>query len=575
MQSGMATSQHLNYSCPVNEVAKTSFTRIVSHLSLLTLVGLLTLTPGNATLPLLDRDEPRFARATVEMMRTGDWVVPYFNGAYRFDKPVLTYWMMSVGYRVFGIGEFGARAHSVLAAILTAFAIYGMGRRVFSPTAGLLAAFAWLTSFQTLFHGRSAVADMPMILCVTMAQWAFYELGHGGNNRHGRIWFLVAYLALGLGFLAKGPVALFVPALTLGLYRLLSRTPLPWRRLRIAEGLLVVLLIAAAWGLPALFQTGGLFWREGMNRHVVERGLESFNNRQFIPLFYYPATLLFSLFPWIAFAGATITSSHPIREPRIAFLLAWFLSPFFIFSFYATQLPHYTMPGFPAALLLIGYALDHPPETRRWHKRFFYGVMLCFAVMASGATILALFWPLPVLASLRWSLLGFAIIIIGLTLILFFGRNARVVFPLGTVAIGFAFIGHGVRAVHPAVQLAPIIAVSSPETEWAAWRYTEPTLVFYGDRPSPWRMLGAREDLQNWIARRHRAAAVVVLESEAKLDRLLHVGRHGEPRTVARDYAVEYEDILRRAGWRPGPSVQGLNTGRGTWVALRVWRSPE
>ena len=38
----------------------------------------------------------RLAEATREMMEGehANWAVPYFNGEYRFDKPVLIYWMM-------------------------------------------------------------------------------------------------------------------------------------------------------------------------------------------------------------------------------------------------------------------------------------------------------------------------------------------------------------------------------------------------------------------------------------------------------------------------------------------------
>jgi len=64
---------------------------------LLAIVSATILLAGTASLPLLDRDEPRFARATIEMLERGDWVVPYFNDEYRFDKPPLTYWLMAVG----------------------------------------------------------------------------------------------------------------------------------------------------------------------------------------------------------------------------------------------------------------------------------------------------------------------------------------------------------------------------------------------------------------------------------------------------------------------------------------------
>ena len=54
---------------------------------------------GTWSLPLIDRDEPRFAEASREMIERGDYVVPYFNNQYRFDKPPLAYWAQVASYR--------------------------------------------------------------------------------------------------------------------------------------------------------------------------------------------------------------------------------------------------------------------------------------------------------------------------------------------------------------------------------------------------------------------------------------------------------------------------------------------
>ncbi|MDK3157536.1 glycosyltransferase family 39 protein [Kamptonema cortianum] len=102
---------------------------------LLILAGLLILLPGTGTIPLIDRDEPRFGQATREMMDRGEWVIPYFNGEYRFDKPVMTYWLMRVFYQ-FGIHELTSRLHSALFTILTALVMYWWGRRLFGALAG-------------------------------------------------------------------------------------------------------------------------------------------------------------------------------------------------------------------------------------------------------------------------------------------------------------------------------------------------------------------------------------------------------------------------------------------------------
>src|SRR5215467_7580546 len=85
---------------------------------------------GTWSLPLIDRDEPRFAEASREMIERGDYVVPYFNNQPRLDKPPLTYWAQTVSYRIFGENDFAARFPSAVAAALIALTIPVRGLRI-------------------------------------------------------------------------------------------------------------------------------------------------------------------------------------------------------------------------------------------------------------------------------------------------------------------------------------------------------------------------------------------------------------------------------------------------------------
>lgn len=548
--------------------------QIVAHLALLVLLAGITLAPGSGTLPLMDRDEPRFARATIEMMRTGDWIVPHFNSEYRFDKPPLTYWLMSVGYRVFGFTEFGARAASILASLATAIALYAMGRRWFSPLAGLLAGFGWLTALQVLLHGRGAVADPPLVLCVTLAQWALFELlGEQAPSRAAG-WRWTLWLSLAFGFLAKGPIALAVPFLGALLFRLYRRAPLPWRRLGALWGVPILLLVVGAWGIPALWLTRGAFWSGGMEKHVIDRGVRAWNSRLFLPLFYYPLTFFFSLFPWSAFAGRAIARVQAQRHPRAAFLAGWFLAPMLIFSFYATQLPHYTLPGFPAAVLLTAWALTDPPRDGVAVRVLFVTVIGFFLAAALALGVLVAIWPLPVLAPLRWAFGGAALLLaalVAIALCFALGRAQWSWAPLAAVALGFATLAQGLRAVHPAVLVRSEVARLAGDHRIAAYRFTEPSLVFYGDLGDrKWEMLDSPDALRAW-AKEHGPRAVLVLEKEKKLADFIGRERQSRP---ARDFTSELEP-LREAGFTPGREFEAFNSGRGTWVLLRWWTAAE
>src|ERR1043166_2840545 len=169
---------------------------------------------GTWSLPLIDRDEPRFAEASREMIERGDYVVPYFNNQLRLDKPPLTYWAQVTSYHIFGENDFAARFPSAIAAALTALSILAWGRRMGGEKLGWWAAIIFTLSLQTFVHAKAAVADMWLVLFMTLAHWAGYALirGQPSNAQRPtfnaqRRWWWIFYLALALGFLAKGPIA--------------------------------------------------------------------------------------------------------------------------------------------------------------------------------------------------------------------------------------------------------------------------------------------------------------------------------------------------------------------------------
>src|SRR5437667_578880 len=131
---------------------------------------------GTWNLPLIDRDEPRFAEASREMIERGDYVVPYFNNHFRFDKPPLTYWAQIASYKIFGENDFAARFPSAIAAALVALSIFGWGTRIGGIRVGWWSAIIFALSLQTFLHAKAAVADMWLVLFVTLAHWAGYEL---------------------------------------------------------------------------------------------------------------------------------------------------------------------------------------------------------------------------------------------------------------------------------------------------------------------------------------------------------------------------------------------------------------
>ena len=110
------------------------------------------------------------------MTERGDYIVPRFNNQLRLDKPPLAYWAQAASYRIFGENDFAARFPSALAAALTALSIFAWGARIGGEKVGWWAAIIFTLSLQTFLHAKAAVADMWLVLFMTIAHWSGFEL---------------------------------------------------------------------------------------------------------------------------------------------------------------------------------------------------------------------------------------------------------------------------------------------------------------------------------------------------------------------------------------------------------------
>lgn len=355
---------------------------------------------GTWSLPLIDRDEPRFTEASREMIERGDYVVPFFNNQFRFDKPPLAYWAQVASYKIFGENDFAARFPSAIAAALTAGLLLAWGSRFGKPKIGWWGAIIFTLSLQTLVHAKAAVADMWLVLFVTLAHWAGYELirdrlanesqrptSNPPSQDYGAAsvqrptsnsgWWWTFYFALAFAFLAKGPIG-WTPLLTVTATIILLREPQVAQRFKFGRGIVLMLAVVAVWGIPALIRTHGQFFAVGIGRHVVGRSFGAMEGHganslgvYLLLLPFYFVTVFASFFPWSIKlpwlmrklwrkqeAGATPPArGYSGRDKIDNYLLAGAGIIFIIFSLIKTKLPHYTLPAFPLLSLLLA---------RRW-----------------------------------------------------------------------------------------------------------------------------------------------------------------------------------------------------------------
>ncbi|HSB79585.1 MAG TPA: glycosyltransferase family 39 protein [Candidatus Methylomirabilis sp.] len=314
-------------------------------------------TPG-----LFDADEPAYAQAAREMLETGDWVTPHFNGQPRFDKPILFYWLLTLSYRVFGVSEFAARFWSALAAVILVGLLSSAGERWFGPPAGFVTGMAFMANLLSALLARAAVTDMLLTLFVTAAILAGVRAIQA-DVIPGRRWARTAWAAMGLAVLVKGPVGLLIPAMALGGSLLIFRE---WRtrirRLLSWDSVILFGLITAPWYGLVLAANGRAFVEGFVIKHHLTRfaGVVSGHPG---PLWFYLPVALVGFFPWSAYLpqalsrAVSIGRTREVKDPADRLLVAcacWALGVFLFFSLAGTKLPSYLFPAFPAMALLVG-----------------------------------------------------------------------------------------------------------------------------------------------------------------------------------------------------------------------------
>jgi 4-amino-4-deoxy-L-arabinose transferase-like glycosyltransferase len=533
----------------------------------LTILALLCLVPGTWVLPLMDRDEPRFSHATVEMNERGSWAVPYFNNEYRFDKPPLTYWSMEAGLALFGKTEMGARLHSVISTWLIALVLcelvvlLGAG-----PWRAFLAGAAWMTCLQVQLHGRLAVADVLLILWVVTAMFCLVKIGRrGGRMMVMDRWFAGLVASLALGFLAKGPLAFAVPALALGLAWLIlwrsgqDARPLAAGLANLGLALVPAMALVALWGIPALLKTDGAYFDVGIGKHVVERGTVSFNERKTVPVLYYLVVMIPFLLPWTPLLPPAVREAWRTRSWEKAVLLGWFAAPLVIFSLYSTQLPHYVLPGYPALMVLIALVAERGTGTSGWGRLWrvvsvWLFLILGAAVTATGLLALARHCDDSISAAVASTGVLF-MLMGGAAWCLARGRTFGGLAFAVAACVAFWPMAGLARRAHVTVRLHQAVGDPGPGV-LRAHGFQEPSLVWYFQRP--W----------DFAAGGDEAALTVVQTRRWRLDGDTFANLlNGRPLVPVDDHTAEALAKLPTGVGAPR-YVLGWNPGTNGWVEL-------
>ncbi len=315
---------------------------------------------------LFDVDEAVFAQASKEMVQSGNWITPTYDGAKRFDKPIMIYWLMAGSYKAFGINEFAARFPSAVAACLLALAVFlfeGLSREK-SRLSGLFvrrekrafyAALSLMLSLFYLAYSHAAVTDMTLTLFITLSLLCFYLY----SSREKKAYIYGFYLFAALAFLTKGLIGIIFPVGIAFVYLLLTRGfGQAVKKLLSIPAILLFLAVSAPWYVACYMANGNEFIQNFFIKQHFDRYLHVISGHTG-PVYYYIPVLLLGLFPWIAFLPQGVRNALRERKDSPGLLaLIWLVFVVVFFSFAKTKLPDYVLPAVPAAALLIASGMS-------------------------------------------------------------------------------------------------------------------------------------------------------------------------------------------------------------------------
>ncbi|MFO5439752.1 MAG: ArnT family glycosyltransferase [Dolichospermum sp.] len=355
----------------------------VSSLSLL-VIGWIAFGWNLGNVGLIDETEPLFAEASRQMLLTGDWITPFFNGETRFDKPALIYWCQAIAYSIMGVNEWAARTPSALAAMgVIALAFYtvqwyftkkdelekvtNLPRRYL--TAALAAALMALNP-EMIVWGRTGVSDMLLTGCIGSTLLCFF-LGYAQNNRAIVIanwqfpnqWYLASYVLIAGAILTKGPVGIVLPGLIMIAFALyVGKFWQIWREMRPILGMVIVLVLSLPWYILVTWRNGWNFINAFFVYHNIERFTEVVNGHS-APWYFYFLVVLLGFAPYAVYIPESLVRlklwqrSYWLQKERSQhlglFVSLWFLGVFGFFTISVTKLPSYVLPLMPAAAILV------------------------------------------------------------------------------------------------------------------------------------------------------------------------------------------------------------------------------
>jgi 4-amino-4-deoxy-L-arabinose transferase-like glycosyltransferase len=463
----------------------------------LIILSLLMFLPGFVGMPPMDRDEPRFAQASKQMLETGDFVSIRFQDEARNKKPVGIYWLQNASVAVAqALGFPQARATiwlyripSLIGAVAAVLLTYWAGLVWLERRYALFAAALFAATILIGVEARLAKTDAVLTATVVAAMGALARIWAARDEpaRNSSTTPFILWGAIAVGALIKGPITLMIVALACVALVATQRSArwlkpgVDWRAVILAVAIILPWFIAIA------VATHGAFFSDAVGGDMLGK-VAGAREAHGAPPGSYLAAALVTLWPITPFAIIAVPAiwRERGRDAAVTFLLAWLVPSWLLFEALPTKLPHYVLPLYPAIALLVALAAQKQSlfPDRRWKQVAMLLLPLIPIAVAIAIPFATLFY------ADRASILGALVAAVGAVFAIAAAIAAIRKRPLAAVAttilaaltLAFGAYEFGILRlrglmISPRLVEALAMAPCSP-VAFATVGYNEPSLVF-------------------------------------------------------------------------------------------------
>jgi 4-amino-4-deoxy-L-arabinose transferase-like glycosyltransferase len=311
---------------------------------------------------LIPSDEGRYAEIAREMLVSGNWIVPRYNGYLYFEKPPLQMWANALTFQLFGLGEWQARLWTGLTSffsiLLVGFTVY----RIWGIRAGTISALVLASSPLWIIGGHFNSLDMGIAFFMSAALCTLILALHAPEeSREEKRWMLTCWAMMALSVLSKGLIGIVLPGFVLIVYSITGRDWHSWKRMHWLWGIFLFFLITAPWFVLIAQQHPSF-----LNFFFIHEHFERFTTNEHqrsAPWFFFIPLLLVGVIPWILHLPRAVLIGFNSRldlsnsfKP-LWLCLTWVVCITVFFSLSNSKLPGYIFPVIPALAILMGYSI--------------------------------------------------------------------------------------------------------------------------------------------------------------------------------------------------------------------------